>query len=136
MDEKARVVLELYKAHLDRWNRRREDEWKVTLLFWTGAAVFTGFLIGKFRMAQCHLLIYLGIWLSYVLLWVRGVWWANSRDKKRADSYRVQVEALLGINIQVKEPTWKEFFRDWSVWAQTIFTLLIFLVSWFILYQT
>lgn len=139
MDDRAQLILELYKTQLERWNRRREDEWRVTLLFWTGIAVFTGFLIGKFRMTSLHFLIYFGIWLCYTLLWVRGVWWANMRDKKEAEVYKSKLEVALGTLKQEQiytEPSWHEFVRDWSVWAQAILTLIVFLFSWFVLYQT
>ena len=139
MDDRTKLVLELYKTQLQRWNRRREDEWKVTLVLWSGVAFFTAFLAGKFQTTKLHLLLYSGLWLCYILLWLRGVWWANARDKKWAEVYKSKLEVVLSDRKEERtytDPTWREFFRDWSVRAQALLTLLIFLVSWFVLYQT
>lgn len=139
MDDQTELILELYKTQVQRWNKRREDEWRVTLVFWSGAAFFTAFLAGKFQTTALHLLVYSGLWLCYIFLWLRGVWWANARDKKWAKVYKSKLEVVLGDREKEKtytDPTWYEFFHDWSVWAQALLTLLVFLVSWFVLYQT
>ncbi len=87
-------LIEMYKIQIERWNKRRDIEWRFVLTFWSGVVIITGFLAGKIELPPWSLIIYLIVWLWYVL-WLYGLWSANDRDKREADNYKSEIDAKL-----------------------------------------
>ncbi len=132
------ILLRMYEKQLDRWNRRRDDEWKITITFWTGAFVSTGFLANKLKLEVWHLSLYVIIWIIYVF-WLRGVWTANAKDKTWASVYKSRIDISIEIEPtesmkKYKEPNPLDFLKDWSMRFQAIFTFALLLLCWYTLY--
>ena len=145
MDNNSELLLRLYEKQLDSWNRRRDYEWKITILFWTGAIVSTGFIADKFKFEQMHIFPYIVIcvivlWLAFVFLWLKGVWTANEKDKNWASVYRSRIEAQIGMireeDVEIyKKPSWSEFIADYSMRFQALFTFVLLILIWYMLYK-
>ncbi len=146
--EKSEKLLFLYEKQLDSFNRRREYEWKITLIFWTGAIGSTGFLVNKLNlehscMEQWYIFnIMMGVfvlWVLFVFLWLSGIWVANEKDKRWAKFYRKQIEAEINMEeSSIKEPEkpyrW-DFIGDWSMQFQALFSLALLILIWYMLYN-
>lgn len=135
--DRVNFLLRLYEKSIDSWSQRRAYEWKVTILIWTGVVASSGFLVGKLKLTYYHLIGYIALWLVYYLLWLRGVWTANSKDKHWAQYYRERAEVVLGIRSDSPPPPTSprtlKFFTDWSMVAQAIFTGMLLLFGWYVL---
>jgi len=132
------TLIELYKTQLEQWNKRRVDEWGITLSLWTSVTVGTGLLAGKVQMNKEHLFGYLIIWLLYTRIWAWNISQANRSDKTWARVYLRKIQLSLSIEgvteeVQYVQPKWWQVFEDWSFWAKAVFTAGILGLSWYIL---
>jgi hypothetical protein len=137
-EDKLLLVNELYRSQLLRWNRRRDDEWKVTGSVWAASLGATVFLAGKLHLAGWAWAWYLVGWLIYVVFWLKPVWTANYWDKQWAEVYRSHLDQALNIRSDVLssvlEPKWGAFARDWSMRFQAISTAAVLCLACFGLY--
>jgi hypothetical protein len=134
--EKTQAFLELYKLQWDRYDKRRDFEWKVTLGLWTGIAVITGFLAGKVQVTVLHLVIYIAIWVVYTFCWSAGSWQKNEEDKEYALVYLRKAEQLLNHikdERTFSKPNYWGFLKNWSRRSQILATALFLLISWYVL---
>jgi len=92
---RADLLLTLHKTTVDRYDKRREIEWKVTVGLWTAIIVITGFGAGKVRL-QYWLVggLYFALWYIYALVWTRGHWLANELDREAAAFYANAIASL------------------------------------------
>jgi len=92
MDKKDKIELCFKQAELgaSRWDRRRNDEWKVTLLFWGGLLASAKFIREANVSVPLIFLIVGGISFIaiYTFIWLRGLWRANYNDKNWEFFYR------------------------------------------------
>ncbi len=131
--EKVKAYVELGKIQMDRFNKRRDIEWKVTILIWTGIFVLTGFLAGKAKMELADLFLYAAIWIIFSFGWTPGLWMANETDKQYAEVYLNRVELLIGhtcIKKKFEKPRRFGFLRNWSRLSQIIVTGILLFFSW------
>lgn len=141
----AEILLRLYENQLDCRNRRRDYEWKITILFWTGAIVSTGFLANQFKLEQRHIFLNIVIfvlilWMLFVFFWLRGIWKSNAVDKKYADVYRSNIEAIIRMRsvesiVKYEEPCWCDFIIDYSMQFQALFSLALLILICYMLYN-
>ena len=135
-EEKLKTYIELYKVKLERFDKRRNFEWKVTIGLWTGLSVLTGFLAGKIQLSLFHLVFYIAVWGIFTFVWTRGSWCANEKDMQYAHVYRNHVENLIGHTTEkytFQPPDWKKCFTNWSRLSQILTTALIMFMSWYYL---
>jgi hypothetical protein len=131
---------ELYEACMkqaeyfsDRWDKRRDYEWKFSVSLWTLLAAGSAVLAGKGQVPWWIFLIPGGLhaW------WLHGVWAANDFDKTMARNFRDQAQVLLAGEIATipdfpKKRKAYEMLFDWSMRFQLICTLLLGLVLVFV----
>jgi hypothetical protein len=157
MEIKDQIDLCLRQSDIgaERWNRRRDDEWRITLAFWVGILA-----AGKF-LYDSHVTVGLmtGVWVgvaalvvlaSYLLIWLRGLWAANHSDKAWEFHFRKAAAELLAGTVtsvsmppvRTKAPSvlppkwrdWKPFLADWSMMFQLLITAFLLLaVGWLLI---
>ena len=136
-------LIEMYRIQIERWNKRRDIEWRLALTFWSGIVVITGFLAGKIQLPWWTVFIYLTALICYVRLWLYGLWSANDGDKREADNYKSKIDTKLCFknvcnydrHSGAKQEKENKFWKDWSMRAQIFFTIIIFSASWYALYK-
>ena len=136
--DKLQGYIEIYRIQLERFDKRRDIEWKVNMAIWTSIVVVTGFLAGKVPLGRCSLLIYTILWIIYSFLWTLNSWYTNKRDMSHALIYLNRIEILLGYKNQeneFKKPLRKDFIMNWSRLSQIIFTGVLLFVSWYFLHN-
>lgn len=111
----------------------------LTITFWTGAIVSTGFLATKLNLRFWHIILYIVMVYVFVFFWLKGVWKANEKDKIWASVYKSRIDAEINIipigSIEeYEEPESCGFYKDWSMRFQAIFTLALLLLCWYTLY--
>lgn len=135
--EKLKGYIELYKAQLERFDKRRNIEWKVIFGAWAAIFGFTAFA-ENYLQIECFAIsvMYASLWLVFVR-WVGGTWYANEKDKKHADVYREHIERLIGCMEETpkkyKKPKSLGFLADWSRQVQIAGTSVLLLFSWYFL---
>lgn len=135
-------LIEMYKIQIERWNKRRDIEWRFVLTFWSGVVIITGFLAGKIELPLWSWIIYLIVWLCYVRFWLYGLWSANDRDKREANNYKSEIDAKLCIKndcnhdkrFEAEQKQCQRFLNDWNVRAQLLFIIIILIASGCVLY--
>lgn len=136
-EEKAKAYIELYRIQLERFDKRRDIEWKVTIGLWTGIAILTGFLAGKVQLGWPDLWIYILVWGVFSFLWTSNNRFANRRDMNFALVYLNRIELLIDHTVKKIEfqmPRRRDFLRDWSRISQIVATAVIMLLSWYFLH--
>ena len=139
MDNQTRLqgFVELYKVQLERYDKRRDIEWKVTLSLLAGIAISTGFLLKEHRsLSWSHIWIYALVWLIFSFLWTHHVWSKNFKDMQQAQQYRNQIETLLDPAqppYVPENPTLRRFIGDRSRITQISATALFLFLSWYVL---
>lgn len=136
MDKKDKIDLCLKQAELagSRWDRRRDYEWKVALLFWGGLLAASKFI----READVYIpFVFLCVGgilfvLIYTFVWLRGIWIANYNDKAWEFFFRSQAAKLLSSDSDEvstappkAKPPLRQFLKDYSMIFQAVMTALI-----------
>ena len=49
MPDKKDMLIEVYRIQVERWNKRRDIEWRLTLTLWSTALIITFALAGKYE---------------------------------------------------------------------------------------
>ena len=126
-----------------RWDRRRSDEWKITLAFWAAVLASSKFLAESSFVVALPIVFAIagGLILTYFLVFLPGLFASNDRDKKW-ERYHCEVASLLireraGIP-RIDEPKflpepssqkarWNPFrtFTDYSHLFKLIVTLIV-----------
>lgn len=135
--EKLGAYMELYKSQWDRYDKRRDIEWKVTMGLWTGIAVLTGFLAGKVQLSAWDLWIYVLVWVIFSFVWTSNCWHANRKDRNFALVYLNCIERIIGHTsetVEFHEPSRLDFLKDWSRISQIFTTGVLMLFSWYLLH--
>lgn len=135
--EKIQSYIELYKIQLERYDKRRNFEWKVTMGLWTSIVVLTGFLAGKVHLSWTALGGYIFILIIFSTLWTCGGWLANAKDRNHALVYLNRIEMLLGYTSEEKnyeKPRRLECYKNWSRLFQIMAAGIIMFLSWYFLY--
>ena len=135
-----------YEKAIERYDKRREIEWKVTAGLWTAIVAITGLAAGKVQISFCEVLpVYSLIWLAYCLVWTPGCWRANWNDMQKAIFWKKQVAGLAqGSNepspigvwhwlANHTERRWLGSIFDWSRLAQVLGTTGLMCLSAYIL---
>jgi hypothetical protein len=134
--EEAKVLIELAKLSLSRYDERRKYEWRVSFAFW---ALIVGAMIKKKELmiplpGQYWILIVAGV--LYAFLWLRNVWVADENDKCLGFYYRDEAFSVLrDKNHKISSPPkkisyrslifWFGFLKDWATWSHIIVTLAL-----------
>lgn len=137
--EKLKGYIELYKAQLERFDKRRDIEWKVTLGLWVGIFIFTGFALNNLQIVYFDLWIYAVVWLLFILGITRGTWIANETDKAHANVYRNRIEVLIGYkedNLELEKPPAWGFITNYARLFQIATTAILLLASWYFLFKS
>lgn len=77
----------------NRFQSRRQFEWKVAFGLWT--LLLAGI---RFLREQNNLLpksFFIAVGLAYSFLWLRGLWVANESDKQMANHFATQAQQIL-----------------------------------------
>jgi hypothetical protein len=132
-EQKAKLYLDLYKIQLERFDKRRDIEWKTSIGLWSAIFVFTGFMAGKLQMQPSDLWMFGLIWILFSLVWTPWNWYANETDKGFAYVYRNRAEVLIGFEkneITFSSPPKTGFIRDVSRVSQILITAVLLVMSW------
>ena len=135
MPDENDMLIETYRIQVERWNKRRDIEWRLTLTLWSTIFLVTFAIAGKIRPQCCVIVaIYTILFLIY-LFWTVRLWERNAEDKKWMDKYQTKINEELSIRGSAtldKSPP--SALRDWNVISQLLFALFLFTVSGLILH--
>ena len=131
------MLTETYRAQVERWNRRRDIEWRLTLTLWSTILITTFAIAGKI---QPHwvviLIIYMALFGAY-LFWIVNLWKRNDFDKKWMYKYQTKINEELSIIGNVTpDNAPKHALEDWSMLSQLLFAFILLTVSGLILHYT
>lgn len=128
--EKFDACIVLAEFSGDRFDSRRDYEWKVTIGFWTLIAVAISFVVGRS--------VQIPWWCVPVVVllhcvWLRGVNVGHRNDVQRAFHFRQEAEACLLHDNYVISPSpallktselawWFGFLTNWATLFETLAT--------------
>lgn len=134
--EEAKVLIELAKLSLSRYDERRKYEWRISFAFW---ALIVGAMIKKKELmiplpGQYWISIVAGV--LYAFLWLRSVWVADENDKRLGFYFRNEALSMLRDKNHRISPLpdkisagsltfWIGFLRDWAMWSHIFVTLTL-----------
>ena len=146
MPDEDNMLTETYRIQVERWNKRRDIEWRLTLTLWSTILIVTFALAGKieaqYRIGIIHFVLFFMYWH-----WIRCLWTRNAEDKVWLCKYQEIINTKLCVCGKLDEWTrpnqpitwYNNYFKVWADWAmrsQLGFTLLILFCSFLILYCT
>ena len=146
MTNEKDMLIEAYRIQVERWNKRRDIEWRVALTFWSAIVIITFGIAGKIQPSACVMVpIYAVLFVLY-WHWIRCLWIRNAEDKKWMYKYQKKINKKLFIcdvlekgRFPKKPITWcnnyLKVFMDWSVRSQLVFTLFLLAGSGLILHH-
>ena len=134
MMDKNAMLIEAYRIQVERWNKRRDIEWRLTLTLWSTILIITFALAGKYQF-PCYIGVAHLILFGMYIYWIIKLWERNRSDKDQMDTYQEKINKKLGIDEELDDPPDKAW-NDWSMRSQLGFTLLILSCSFLILYYT
>ncbi len=133
--EKIETYLKLLEINQTGFEGRRNVEWTVMGLLWTGILVCTGFMYDKGLSVNWWVVIPLIIFICVFFIWLGFLARANEIDKEFRKYYRDMVYFLLGIEPEPKKPTEVEerlkkpkFNDKWQI-TEFVITLALLFVS-------
>ena len=136
MPNEKDMLIEAYRIQVERWNKRRDIEWRVTLTLWSTILIITFAIAGKIQPHCCVIVaIYTILFLIY-LFWTLKLWGRNAEDKKLMIKYQAKVNNELSINGNAtldKIP--QNALHDWNVISQLLFALILLVGSGLILHH-
>jgi len=136
-NERVAHCLKQSELGASRWDRRRDDEWKITLGLWAAILASGKFIAEKQWDVPPWLPGVFGLFLlaSYYF-WLRGLWAANDSDKKWEFHFRNEAAAILcNPKHEVKEqptrtkPSRRFLIADWSLRFQFGVTAFLIVVA-------
>ena len=146
MPDENNMLIEAYRIQVERWNKRRDIEWRLTLTLWSTIVVTTFALAGKDEFTWHIGIIYLAVFGIY-WHWIRCLWVRNAEDKDWTFKYQEIINTKLCVHGKLergrfpKKPiTWRnnyfEVWKDWAMRSQLLLTTVILGFSFLILYLT
>ena len=141
---KKDMLIEVYRIQVERWNKRRDIEWRLTLTLWSTIVIITFALAGKIELTGCRgIIIGTIIGIIYIFLfliywfWIHNLWKRNDFDKERMYNYQEEINNTLNYCDDVKpDDVPQNAWDDWSARSQLCFTFLILVFSILILCLT
>ena len=135
-DEKQMLLIEAYRIQVERFNKRRDIEWRLTLTLWSTIVIITFAIAGKIQPHWFDILIiYLALFGAY-LFWIINLWERNAEDKKWIIEYQAKINNELSINENATlEKIPQNALHDWSVRSQLLFALILLVGSGLILHH-
>lgn len=135
------MLIETYRIQVERWNKRRDIEWRVALTFWSAIVIITFGISCKIQPPNCVIFVIYSILFFLYWHWIRCLWIRNAEDKKWMYKYQKKINKKLLIydvlekgRFPNKPITWYnnylKVFCDWSVCSQLLFTLFLFNGQW------
>jgi hypothetical protein len=127
--EKLDSLKSLADYWADSYERRRQVEWKVSLGFW---AVILGGILKNDKLVEIWSVACVawsvGLWLSYVFIWLVPIQLKNRRDKVLSYYYINQARVLLQLPLLERSEEAGELAREiqmhdlsiqsgWYVWT-------------------
>ena len=150
MPNEKDMLIEAYRIQVERWNKRRDIEWRLTLTLWSTILIITFALAGKIQRTF-YVNIIIGIVYLFLLgiywHWIRCLWIRNAEDKDWMYKYQEIINTKLCVcgkaekgRFPNKPITWyNNYFKlwmDWSMRSQLLLTLVILVSSGLMLYYT
>ena len=140
MSNEKNMLVEAYRIQVERWNKRRDIEWRLTLTLWSTILIITFALAGKTQLTLCRGII-IGIIYTFLFLiycfWICNLWKRNDFDKEQMYNYQQKINDKLNHCDTVKpDDAPQKWWKDWSMRSQLGFTLVILVISGLILYLT
>ena len=161
MMDKNAMLIEAYRIQVERWNKRRDIEWRLTLTLWSTILIITFAVAGKIELTLVKGLI-IGIIYFFLFVvywhWVRGLWIRNAQDKDWMYRYqeKINTEMLIDGTLEkgvIPRPcdctkscdytkscqcnfcvcNYIQVCKDWSACSQLLLTLVILVFSFLIL---
>ena len=130
MPNEKDMLIEAYRIQVERWNKRRDIEWRLTLTLWSTILITTFALTGKYQYPWCIGIIHLTLFGIYCF-WICNLWRRNACDKKQMYNYQKKINEKLSIcSNDVSEEGWKY----WNTVSQLLFTFVILVCSFLILH--
>ena len=108
MPNEKDMLIEAYRIQVERWNKRRDIEWRLTLTLWSTILITTFALTGKYQYPWCIGIIHLTLFGIYCF-WICNLWRRNACDKKQMYNYQKKINEKLSIcSNDVSEEGWYE----------------------------
>ena len=130
------MLIETYRIQVERWSKRRDIEWRLTLTLWSTILIITFAIAGKIQPHWFDILIiYMALFGAY-LFWIMNLWKRNDFDKKWMYKYQAKINEELSISGNATPHNApKHALGDWSMRSQLLFALILLTVSGLILYH-
>ena len=131
------MLIEAYRIQVERWNKRRDIEWRVTLTLWSTILIITFAIAGKIQPHCCVIVaIYATLFLIY-LFWTVKLWERNAEDKTWLYKYQAKINEELSVSGKRTplDNAPKNALQDWSVISQLLFALILLVGSGLILHH-
>ena len=135
-NEKHMLLIEAYRIQVERFNKRRDIEWRLTLTLWSTIVIITFAIAGKIQPHWFDILIiYLALFGAY-LFWIINLWKRNDFDKKWMYKYQTKINDELSISGNATPHNApKQALSDWSMLSQLLFALILLVGSGLILHH-
>ena len=131
------MLTEIYRMQVERWNGRRQIEWRLTLTLWSTILIVTFALAGKIQPHGFDILIIYLVTLGVYFFWIVNLWKRNDFDKKWMYKYQTKINEELNIIGNVTpDNAPKHALEDWSVLSQLLFAVILLTISGLILHYT
>ena len=137
MPDEKDMLIEVYRIQLERWNKRRDIEWRLTLTLWSTILIITFAIAGKIQPHWFDILIIYLVIFGVYLFWIVNLWKRNDFDKKWMYKYQTKINEELSISgnaTPCNAP--KHALEDWSMLSQLLFALILLVGSGLILHHT
>ena len=146
MPDENDMLIEAYRIQVERWNKRRDIEWRLTLTLWSTILIITFALAGKGQPPWYIVILHLVLFFIY-WHWIRCLWIRNAGDKCWMHKYQGRINTKLCVHDKVDKGKFpnkpitllNNYFKVWDDWAmrsQLFFTLFILVFSFLMLYCT
>ena len=132
-DENA-MLIEAYRIQVERWNKRRDIEWRLTLTLWSTILIITFTLAGKIEPTWFKFLIGIIDVILFVIYWywLVKLWGRNAVDKEWMYKYQKKINKKLEM-LDELDTTPNRALKDWSIQSQLSFTFVILACSFLVL---
>jgi len=128
--EKSQAYVELFKAHLDKFNKTRDIQWKLNIALWTLIGAAGGFLYEKYTPSLLEGIVILIVFsVGHFFFWAQPIQTSLEQDKQLFSKYRNELEKMAGE----KDPTPVAYASSkfkWPLITSALTILLFSLVLW------
>ena len=81
MPDQKDMLVEAYRIQVERWNKRRDLEWRVNRMFWGIILVITLSLAGKYQFTGWTSVIHGVLFVGSICCGFEVIWLRNAEDK-------------------------------------------------------